>query len=504
MTLFAPIFLWLFLPLGLLLWWRFKRSNESRLDVSTLLLWRKLVENNKSAVSVRQPMNWRVILEALVGVLLIVALSDPRFEGDESLLVLVDQGGSMAAPQRRAHAEAVAKRFLDNRQSSLLRRFAPENRQTASPWRHALADSWQAGMRVELITDSLSADDNLPFAMGVTIIEEPVANWGIVAARAELEDSGKLNLFVAVAHTQSVAGSANRLMVRFEGSDQDQLIHDLKAGSRSRESFILPIDVPRDVQSLTLRLEESDDLSFDNAVTLWRPRMRGRLVIESSKKNTASTLAAIHDAALALRLRPYGSEGVNAEPQDVVVSAGRPRSEFSAALVVACDLLPSSKLREPVRADTIEGSLSEVPGLSSWRFGRGFAEPLPDKMDVLVRAAGMPVVLKDNISNSVLIADDPMSAGWTEQAFFPLLIRAFLAELGLVGIQDPDSWLPKKPSSVFMPAESLALSTPEFSRPSEPGRRVRESMSPWLGLLAAILVMVLLALDLPAIRPVST
>ncbi|MEZ6196465.1 MAG: BatA domain-containing protein [Planctomycetota bacterium] len=123
MSLDAPEALLLLLPLGALLWWRWRHHGREERRVSSLDLWRELLAEAPPPRRRRRP-PMEALLELLLGAAVVLALAGPRLASDEG-----DRSpSSSSTPARPCGRRAARPRWRRSSAASRPRAAAPRPR----------------------------------------------------------------------------------------------------------------------------------------------------------------------------------------------------------------------------------------------------------------------------------------------------------------------------------------------------------------------------------------
>ncbi len=496
MILINPQFLWLLLPFIALCWWRLRRTGELGRNVSTLAIWQQLLAEQGQGQTTALRIPWRLLLELLAGLLIILTIVNPAYVEEDPLLVLVDQSGSMGAPNRVAGAKLRVSELKKENRGSVDVVFLPPDKNGFPPhWTQLLSSADYRGRRTEIVSDFLAANVSLPPNVGFQVISDPVHNVGLVKARAVPATEGGISLFVAIARTTNEIGGKVEVQILVPGLPTPIHALTFEGGVSQYQQETVALSIPQDAQSLIIRLPQQDDLSFDNQMTLSRPHP-ARLVFSEPGRGS-ETWQAMWDAAAALRFDPIMAVNSTTTRSQFVLSVGMPTPSARGNLVMAATSLPKQVLMSPEATTRRSAKLNDLPGINDWLFQQRFQTPLPQGFQLLVSTQSGPVVVKEKATNTIFVAGDPIKSKWAERAFFPLMIRALLTELGFEGSGSTNAWQPHDPTSQPLESrlnETQASTSPQQACPATNPSSRAQPWGPWLGLITCLLLLAL-ALD---------
>ncbi len=485
----APWALVLALPLAILFWWRWRRLGERHLRVSTLHIWRRLQQEHGTTAMKRRRPPLRFLVESMTALALVLALAGPRLSVPGELLVLVDTTGSMSTPGRRREAAATVEEL---KQSFEAIRVVHVQRGMGRPdqrsfWDDALVRAGWHGGPVVLVGDNLPSPEELPGSTSARVVDAEVTNAGLLGAEVVQRQSGA-RVFVSWGVTKKGREISRTLRMR---DGEGGVIHEqlLPPVAQGIHGMTFETALPRS-ETLRLELQPKDDWEADNVLLLSRHR-RGPGILLDLPAQAASLGEALQDACaalgLSLILTPDVGEEVVRLTQALEPPGGSPAVVFSSRRWPVQLLKAESSVK-------LRGALRDVPGLDSWSFRRGFMLPDQDGVQPLLEADGLALLVWDPKGQRILVADDPASRGWVEEAGFPFLLRTLLNTLGKGRESTAESWgrVRDKKSVAPDPRETLAQVNTTLPGRLRSASQETRSVAWWMVMAAACLLVLLI------------
>ncbi len=432
MTWARPEWLVLLWTLPLIVILRLLVGRRDRRLVATLPLWRNVAAGLPSRRRRRWLPPLEVVGEVVVAGTMILALAGPVLRGisrPAPLLVVVDRGGSMEAPKRRAEW----RRILDDLSAAAraegrdvsIRPPADAGEFTGRP-RAGGADlvRWLTARRPGT-PRVLVTDRRLPLSLlesvGLRGVRSPLDNVGVVAAWAEPTGT-QIRLHVALGASRGGASRRPRLRVKWDGGarvlgplDPDEVVRVFALPRAIARSDVIRLDLLGDGEG-----RWNDDLPADDGATLSREARRPRFLVQPGEEAFAHALEALGER----------------------VSIGRERSRPESTYTVGRHRPPGVEgalLLPPAEGGA--GRLGKVVPHTAGPLvfeGEGFAAlPLarlkvPEAREIsgsgepLVRVGGKTVAMAFPLRNEIVLGFDPVAAAWDAEPVFPLILRAWL------------------------------------------------------------------------------
>ncbi|HGY92884.1 MAG TPA: hypothetical protein ENK43_17100 [Planctomycetes bacterium] len=435
MTWARPEWLGLLWTLPVIVILRLLVGRRDRRIVATLSLWRRVA----ASLPLRRRRRWwpplEVVGEVVVAGTMILALAGPVLRDDSRpapLLVVVDRGGSMEAPKRRAEWQDIlndlaAAAMAEGRDVSV--RPEPDALEPMGGSRVGGVDlARRLAARRPRTPRVLVTDRRLPLALpesvGLRGVRSPLDNVGIVAAWLD-RTGARSRLHLALAASRE--GAARRPHVRVEWDGGARVLGPLKPDEIVRVFDLPPGGAVRgDIRLELLGDGETawnDDFPADDVATLSTPPRRLRFLVLPSEEAFAHALEALGETVIIGR-DPSSPESTFAvgrrRPPDVAGALLLPPAQGGAGRLG--DVVPGG-----AGALVFEGEgLAELPlaGLKIPRAREVSGPGLP-----LLRLRGKTVAMAFPHRSEVVLGFDPVAAAWDAEPVFPLILRAWLGRV---------------------------------------------------------------------------
>lgn len=459
-----------------------KRKRVVRLVPSTLL-WRKfLAETQASAPFQRLRHNWLLILQILLLLLAVFALSRPFFAANmkpaELRVVILDGSASMQAtdvqPSRFERARAEALKWVDalsgqDQMVIILAAGSTEVKQSASGEKAALRRALMncspsdsptrlvpaLRMAESLVRDQLNAEIHL-FSdgavsglddfenKGLPLIYHRVGtganNVGLTAldVRANPEDPRQRAIYVSAVNFSTNAQSAE-LELHFDGRVRETRPLSISAGQVSPQVFFFAQDQDG---IYTLRLNIKDDLQADNEASIVSALPQPAKVLLVSRGNRLLEKALRSAGNVELTTVPDltdNAEGYTFVVLDCVVPTMWPKRN-----VLAIQTNPTNwfervlELEAPQIVDwRSTHPLLRFSGLDNVRIVRSRAAKVPSWGISLVDAPQASLVVAGEMGRQrvVWIGFDVLESEWPRRITFPIFIANAVEWLNPANVQ---------------------------------------------------------------------
>lgn len=407
----------------------------------------------------RLPVTATLLLELLAALLLSLVLSEPRIgqlDRVSHLVVVLDNSASMSAapagePENSFRERAVAaleKRFADLPRGSVLTVIATGRRPVmlagpAAPWedvqpklaewrpnqpRHQFAPAWDLARQLvadsgELLflTDQVPEQQEIPAAMEIVSVGQPLPNASINAARWTFDSvKAQGNIYVRVKNHGRAAVQA---VVRGRAKEQEVFARTLSLAADGAAAF--DVQVPGGLQTMEVALEAAGDgLALDNRVLLVEPKVRTVTVSDSLPQGPVRK-----QVERVLRALPEVSLGAGANAHVTINPAGKlPASGSLAWWLGVGPVNASEKVRKQAK-DLLGPYLIEkrnplLEGLSLGGVVWGGAQPVSMQFSPLITAGATPlfVQLRGTSAPAYLLNVDLEKSNLTESPDWPILL----------------------------------------------------------------------------------
>jgi Ca-activated chloride channel family protein len=446
-----------------------KRKRVVKLVSSTLLWQQFLAETQASAPFQKLRKNWLLILQIILLLLVVLALSRPYFaarvQPAQLRVVILDASASMQAtdetPSRFEKARAEALKWVDslanNDQMVILQAGAnTEVKQSATSEKAALRRALQAcacsdgptrlvsalrmaeslvrdqpGAEIHLFSDGaaseLSEFDNKGLPLVYHRVGKGSNNIGITAldVRANPEDAHQRAVYVSVGNF-----SSNSVQTELELLLDDQLLEtrplNIPAGETSPQVFLA--GQSRD-GVFTLRLTAKDDLAADNEASIVSLLPKPVKVLLVSKGNRllekALRAAATVELATSSDLTE-GAVGFDFVVLDAVTPTIWPSGNILAIHVINTNWVPDvTRLDGPPIVDWRSAHpLLRYAAFDNVQIAESFAAKAPSWAVSLVDSPQAPLILAGDLGRQriIWIGFDILESNWPLRVSFPIFI----------------------------------------------------------------------------------
>ncbi len=451
------------------LFYLLKRKRVVKL-VSSTLLWHKfLAETQASAPFQRLRKNWLLILQVILMLLAVFALSRPYFAAKtkpaQLRVVVLDASASMQAtdetPSRFERARAEALKWVDtlanNEQMVILQAGAnTEVKQSATSEKSALRRALQAcvcsdgptrliaalrmaeslvrdqrGAEVHLFSDGAVPDLSEFENKGLPLIYHRVGkgsnNAGITAldVKSNPENARQRAVYASIANF-----SSNSIQTDVELRLDDRLIETrpltVAAGETSPQVFFAAQN--RD-GVFTVALTAKDDLAADNQASLVSilPKPVKVLMVSRGNRLLEKALRAVPNVELATAgdLTDNGA-GFDFVILDGVMPTVWPKGNVLAIHVINTNWIPSfTRLESPAIVDwKSTHPLLRYAGFDNVQVVESFAAKAPDWAVSLADSPQAPLMLAGELGRQriVWIGFDTLESNWPLRISFPIFV----------------------------------------------------------------------------------
>ncbi len=470
MNFLAPLGFWFALSLPVVVvFYLLKRKRVVRVVPSTLLWQKFLAETQASAPFQRLRHNWLLLLQLLLLLLAVLALSRPYFAskttGDRMVVVVLDASASMQAtdesPSRFEKARRQALELVDSlgptdqmavlqagantevRQSSTsekaaLRRAIEGARVTDSPTRLSealkLAQTLSQNnvyAEIHLFSDgatgSLDEFENKGLPLVFHRVGTRGVNLGIVNldVKSNPDDPAQRAVFFT-AFNASTNAAETRVELLFDGNVLEVKNLSLRGGESSPQVFLA--NQERD-GVLTVRLDTADDLAADNqaSVVSLLPQPVKVLLATPGNRFLEKALSSIPTIELTKTDRPPESTA----EFDVVVLDGVAPPAWPRANILAIHIAPTNlfasvnRIETPPIVDWKNGHpLLRFVNFDNVQIAESLAVSLPSWAVSLVESPTTPLVLAGELQSQrvVWIGFDALQSTWPLRISFPIFV----------------------------------------------------------------------------------
>ena len=446
-----------------------KRKRVVKLVSSTLLWQRFLSETQASAPFQKLRKNWLLILQIILLVLAVLALSRPYFaahmKAAQLRVVILDASASMQAtdekPSRFEAARAEALKWVDSLAGSdqmviLQAGVNTEVKQSASGEKAALRRALQAcvcsdgptrlvpalrmaeslvrdqrGAEIHLFSDGavpdLSEFENKALPLVYHQVGKSSNNAGITAldVRANPEDSRQRAVYVSVANF-----SSNNVQTDLELRLDDRLIETrplmLSAGEVSPQVFLAAQQ--RD-GVFTLRLTGQDDLAADNQASIVSllPKPVKVLLVSQGNRLLEKALRSAANVQLAVSNDLTDpAAGFDFVVLDGVTPSVWPKGNVLAIHVVNTNWLPEvTRIQAPALVDwRSTHPLLRYAGFDNVQVAESLAAKTPNWAVSLLDSPQAPLMLAGEIGRQriIWVGFDILDSNWPLRVSFPIFI----------------------------------------------------------------------------------
>lgn len=446
-----------------------KRKRVVKL-VSSTLLWQKfLSETQASAPFQKLRKNWLLILQILLLVLAVLALSRPYFAAKikpaQLRVVILDASASMQAtdetPSRFEKARAEALKWVDslanNDQMVVLQAGAnTEVKQSATGEKAALRRALQAcacsdsptrlvaalrmaeslvrdqrGAEIHLFSDGavpeLSEFENKALPLTYHRVGKSCNNLGITAldVRANPEDARQRAVYVSVANF-----SSNSLQTDLELRLDDRLLETRPLSVSPGETYPqIFIAAQRQDGVFTLRLLANDDLAADNQASIVSllPKPVKVLLVSRGNRLLEKALRAAPNVQLAVANDLTDSAaGFDFTVVDGVNPSVWPNGNLLAIHVANTNWLPEiTQLEAPPIVDWKSAHpLLRYAGFDNVQIAQSLGAKAPTWAVSLVDSPQAPLILAGDLGRQrvIWIGFDILESNWPLRLSFPIFI----------------------------------------------------------------------------------
>jgi hypothetical protein len=451
------------------LFYLLKRKRVIKLVSSTLLWQQFLAETQASAPFQKLRKNWLLILQIVLLVFAILALSRPYFAGKtkpaQLRVVILDASASMQAtdeaPSRFEKARAEALKWVDSLANNdlmviLQAGASTEVKQSATSEKAALRRALQVctcsdgptrlvpalrmaeslvrdqqGAEIHLFSDGavpeLNEFDNKALPLVYHRIGKGCNNIGITAldVRANPEDARQRAVYVSVANF-----SSNSVQTELELLLDDRLVETrpltIPPGDTSPQVFIAAQS--RD-GVFTLRLTSKDDLAADNQASIVSllPKPVKALLVTRGNRLLEKALRATPNVELALATDSTDpATAFDFVVLDGVTPSVWPKGNVLAIHVINTNWVPGvMRLEAPAIVDwKTAHPLLRYAGLDNVQVVESLAAKAPDWAVALVDSPQAPLVLAGELGRQriIWIGFDTLESNWPLRISFPIFI----------------------------------------------------------------------------------
>ena len=446
-----------------------KRKRVVKLVSSTLLWQQFLAETQASAPFQKLRKNWLLVLQVLLLLLVVLALSRPYFaartQPAQLRVLILDASASMQAtdeaPSRFEKARAEALKWVDslanNDQMVILQAGAnTEVKQSATSEKAALRRALQActcsdgptrlvsalrmaeslvrdqrGAEIHLFSDGavpeLSEFDNKGLPLVYHRIGNDSDNLGIIAldVRANPEDAHQRAVYTSVANY-----STNTVQTELQLLLDDQLVEtrplNISAGETSPQVFLA--GQARDAV-FTVRLNHKDDLAVDNQASIVSllPKPIKVLLVSRGNRLLEKALRAASNVELATSPELNdAATGFDFEVLDGVTPLVWPQGNVLAIHVVNTNWLPEvAHVDGPPIVDwRSTHPLLRYAGFDNVQIADGLVAKAPSWAVSLVDSPQAPLILAGELGRQriIWIGFDILESNWPLRVSFPIFI----------------------------------------------------------------------------------